>query len=278
MKTPPRSGRRWRRLVRDCVLVVAPVAAGIALIFQPVRSAATSTHARSIPPKVAGSDVAVPPFGCVADGGVIRLTACVPQAPQKPTLLIYGDSLTVLSEGATSLFYGAQYNIVYRAMGGTSLCDWTPTAANDRALYKPARVVIAFTGNSASCSGSDLIKGGIAAWLANYQRSLLTMRDVFAGLPISVVAAPAMESPRPSGTWYPTNGYLGLNEMYQRMCAEYGMHYNDSADSYLTPGHVFEAERPAFPGDGPLTPVRTSDGVHVLPAGALYYGAALGAE
>ena len=195
----------------------------------------------------------------------------------KPTMLIYGDSLTVLSEGATTRFYGARYTIVFRAMGGTSICDWTGTAAADRATYHPDRVVIAFTGNSASCSRDALLSGGISAWLANYQRSLLTMREVFDGLPISVVGSPAMLSPRPQGSWYPTNGYAGLNAMYRQMCAEYGMQYNAKADDSLTPGHVFRAERPAFPGDGPLTTVRAPDGVHVLPAGALYYGAALGA-
>ena len=192
-------------------------------------------------------------------------------------MLIYGDSLTVLSEWATTKFYGGQYNIVYRAMGGTSICDWTGTAAADRVAYKPDRVVIAFTGNSASCSRDALLSGGTRAWLANYQLSLLTMREVFDGLPISVVGSPAMLTPRPHGSWFPTNGFAGLNEMYRLMCAKYGMRYNALADSSLTPGHVFTSERPAFPGDGPLTVVRASDGVHVSPAGALYYGAALGA-
>lgn len=194
----------------------------------------------------------------------------------KPTLLIYGDSLTVLSEGAVDLLYGSSYHVVFRAQGGTSICDWTAHAAQDRAVEHPSRVVIAFTGNAASCSIGDLQHGGVSAWLANYQRSLLHMRQVFNGLPISVVASPAMLTPQPQGTWYPENGNPLLNRMYQQMCARYGMHYNASADEALSPGHVFQWQRPAFPGNGPEVTVRAPDGVHVLPAGALYYGAALG--
>jgi lysophospholipase L1-like esterase len=194
----------------------------------------------------------------------------------KPTLLIYGDSLTVLSEGAVNLLYGAKYRLVFRAQGGTSICDWTAHAAQDRAEYRPDRVVIAFTGNAASCSIADL-RRGVPAWIANYRRSLLTMRSVFAGLPISVVASPAVLRPQPAGSWYPANGNPLLNQMYAQTCAEYAMHYNTAADDLLTPGHVFHWTRPAFPGNGPAVTVRAPDGVHVTPAGALYYAAALGA-
>ncbi len=212
----------------------------------------------------------------------VRSTPAPKPAPRpatsKPTLLIYGDSLTVLSEGEVQLFYSGRYRIVFRAQGGTSICDWTAHAAQDRADYHPSRVVIAFTGNAASCSVGDLLGGGVSAWIANYQRSLLSMRNTFDGLPISVVGSPAALQPQPAGTWYPENGNPLLNQMYRQMCARYGMHYNASADEGLSPGHVFQWQRPAFPGNGPLVTVRAPDGVHVLPAGALYYGAALGGQ
>ena len=233
-----------------------------------------------LPPDNAPSSSAVVPAApAVARKPAATLPPSIPEskAPTvKPTLLIYGDSLTVLSEGAVNLFYGARYHLVFRAYGGTSLCDWTGHAAQDRAEYHPSRVVIAFTGNAASCSVKDLDHGGVGAWLANYQRSLLTMRRVFSGLPISVVGSPAMLRPQPAGTWFPQNGNPLLNQMYRQMCAKYGMHYNSSADDALSPGHVFQWQRPAFPGNGPETTVRAPDGVHVLPAGELYYGAALG--
>lgn len=233
-----------------------------------------------IPPAAATPERSPAPAGAVAARVPVSSASSAVRepkaAPAKPTLLIYGDSLTVLSEGAVGLLYGAQYQLVFRAYGGTSICDWTTHAVQDRADYHPSRVVIAFTGNSASCSGPDLIRGGVTAWLANYQRSLLSMRRVFSGLPISVVGSPAVLRPQPPGSWFPTNGSPLLNQMYRQMCARHGMHYDASADNDLTPGHVFEWQRPAFPGNGPETVVRLSDGVHVTPAGALYYAAALG--
>ncbi len=226
-----------------------------------------STSKASVPALPAVVRVPAPPLPPAIPG---------PKAqPAKPTLLIYGDSVTVMSEGAVSLLYGAQYRLVFRAHGGTSICDWTAHAAQDRAEYHPDRVVIAFTGNAATCSATDLHQGGVTAWLANYQRSLLSMRRAFSGLPISVVGSPAV-LPQPAVTFYPENGNPLLNQMYRQMCARYGMHYNASADEALTPGHVFQWQRPAFPGNGPETTARLFDGVHVSPAGALYYGAALG--
>lgn len=206
----------------------------------------------------------------------ISTRAQTPAPTLKPTLLIYGDSLTVLSEGVVQQLYGAKYHLVFRAEGGTSLCDWTAGAATDRAKDKPVRVVIAFTGNSASCSANDFLEHGVAAWVANYQRALVAMHAVFADLPITVVGSPAMEIPRPPGSWYPENGNPALNLMYQETCREYGMRYSSAADDSLTPGHVFVWDRPAYPGTGPPVKVRTRDGVHLLAAGELYYGAALG--
>jgi hypothetical protein len=50
-----------------------------------------------------------------------------------------------------------------------------------------------------------------------------------------------------------------------------------AADDTLTPGHRFAWQRPSFPGTGRLVTVRRRDGVHVTPAGALFYAAALAA-
>jgi hypothetical protein len=207
---------------------------------------------------------------------VITGAACSAPLPHtKPTLLVYGDSLTVLSEQSMHFLYDGKYNIVFRAAGGTSICDWVNHAALDRRLFRPARIVIAFTGNAASCSAHDLEQGGVSAWLANYQGSLLAMRNTFQGLPISVIASPAM-SKQPVGSWYPENGNPMLNHMYASMCAKYGMRYESGADDTLSPKHRFAWNRPAFPGSGPMVAVRATDGVHLSPAGALFYAAALG--
>ena len=188
-------------------------------------------------------------------------------------MLVYGDSLTVLSEPAARLLYRDRYRVVFQAAGGTSICDWTRGAAADKALYHPARVVIAFTGNTATCVAGDYRRGGLDGLVANYRRSLLALRSVYVGTAITVVGSPAM-APQRAGSFWPSNGELGLNLMYRLVCAEYAMHYDSFADDALTPGHRFAWTRPAFPGNGPPVTVRLSDGVHVTPAGALYYAAA----
>jgi hypothetical protein len=208
----------------------------------------------------------------IALGIVSLLAACTP-APPKPLMLVYGDSLTVMSENAARLLYQDRYRLVFRAAGGTSICDWTGGAAADKAFYQPARVVIAFTGNAASCSFADFRSGGVNGLVENYRRALLAMQGVYVGTAITVVGSPAVAT-QPPGSYYPENGALALNLMYQLVCAEYGMHYDSFADNTLTPGHRFYWQRPAFPGNGPMVTVRAPDGVHVTPAGSLYYAAA----
>lgn len=209
------------------------------------------------------------------------LMACAAPPPStgapvhKPTLLVYGDSLTTMSEPAMTSQYGGKYQIVYRASGGSAMCDWSGGAAADRRAYHPTRVVLAFTGNNHTCVTNDFAAGGLTAVVANYARALTEFHTAFAGLPTSVVAAPAMQSTWPSA-WFPENGNAAFNQMYQRLCAQYRISYNADADNWLSPGHVFVWQRPRF-GGGPLVTVRAIDGVHLTPDGEAWYAAALGA-
>ena len=81
----------------------------------------------------------------------------------------------------------------------------------------------------------------------------------------------------PTG-FYVFNGNPELVAMYKAVGRQLHMTINTAADDWLTPGHVFVSERPAYPShdpNGPLVTVRLSDGVHLTPAGQLWYGAAL---
>ena len=92
-------------------------------------------------------------------------------------VVIYGDSLTVESEPALSrLVLGSSVQVVFRAFGGTAMCDWTAQAARDRLALHPTDVVLAFTGNTASCVSSDYLAVGVPGAVANYQRALVEMR------------------------------------------------------------------------------------------------------
>jgi hypothetical protein len=189
-----------------------------------------------------------------------------------PTVVVYGDSLTVQSEKAAAFFYrDVKQKVVFRATGGTAMCDWIAQAAIDQKVLHPSRVVLAFTGNSASCAKSALLKGGAAGEVALYEHSLRQMRAAFPTAAMSIVIPPAMHD---RIGWFPFDGNPQLVAMYKKVGAALKMKINTQADDALTPGHVFVQKRPAFPW-GPLVDVRLSDGVHLTPAGALWYGAAL---
>jgi hypothetical protein len=191
----------------------------------------------------------------------------------RPVVVVYGDSLTVQSESdVRSLHRTSGEHIVFRARGGTAMCDWTARARFDNAVLHPKRIVLAFTGNTASCAAAAFRTGGVAGATALYERSLREMRAIFPRLPITLVIPPAMHN-LPHG-WYPYNGNAGLVAMYKRVGAQLHMTINTLADDWLTPGHVFTATRPAYP-HGPPVLVRLSDGVHLTDAGELWYGAAL---
>lgn len=205
--------------------------------------------------------------------GAISLAACTPAtADHRPVALVYGDSLTVLSEQVAIQDFPA-WHLVFRAQGGTAPCDWAAHAASDRIAYKPFRVVLAFTGNTDAC-----VAGGVPGhpdpislpgFLVNYDKYMQMFRMAFAGIPVSVLAPPAMHD---NIGWFPYNGNPALLTQYQAEADQWGWTYNSSADVQLTPGHVFTYTRPAYPGNGPLVAVRTPDGVHLTPAGELYYG------
>ncbi len=205
----------------------------------------------------------------------VGLGACTP-APAKPTLLIYGDSLTVLSEPAVSFLSGGKYNLVFRAQGGTAMCDWDVAAAHDRAIFRPSRVVLAFTGNVDGCVKADYQSSGATGVVANYDRSLREIARAYVGIPVMVSASPAMKNTGPTyAGWYPENGNSALNAMYQADSAELGLRYDTVADTTLTPGHVYTADRPVYGTKAPLVAVRAADGVHLTAEGTVYYAEAL---
>jgi hypothetical protein len=186
-------------------------------------------------------------------------------------LLVYGDSLTVQSKHDAKQIAGTpKYHVIFRAKGGTALCDWVQQAEKDRSK-KPVRVVLAFTGNSATCVRDVYRKGGAPAAIALYETSLRRMRSLYPTVPITIVIPPAMHD---RVGWYPLNGDPRLVAMYLRVGAQLHMHVNTDADSWLTPNHVFVQDRPDLE-TGKLVDVRLSDGVHLTPAGERLYGAAL---
>jgi hypothetical protein len=193
-----------------------------------------------------------------------------------PTVLVYGDSLTVESEAAARFLYPTE-RFVFRAEGGAGMCDYAPGAAADREKSHPARVVLAFTGNVSNCSLAAFKSSLLIGVVDNYETALRTFQRAFTGLPITVISPPAMNSASPTyPPWFPLNGNPAFGAMYQRVCASLGLTYSLAADRSLTPGHVFRMYGPRFAA-GPAVPLRLVDGIHLTPEGSAWYGAAIGA-
>jgi hypothetical protein len=215
----------------------------------------------------------LPAVVLVVLSAAIGISALVRAGDDRPVVVVYGDSLTVQSEAAARQVHpGRHERVIFRARGGTAMCDWVDRARVDVLVHDPAAVVLAFTGNTATCVFDTFRAGGVPAATALYERSLRQFHAIFAGRAISVVIPPAMHNT--TNGWFPFNGDPALVAMYERVGRELGMTVNTRADDTLSPGHVFSPVRPAYP-DGPLVTVRLSDGIHLTPAGALWYGAAL---
>lgn len=198
--------------------------------------------------------------------------AVLNSGPPRKVLVIYGDSLTVQSESAAHQVVGApDFRVVFRARGGTALCDWVKQAAEDAVFLQPKRVVIAFTGNTATCVKATYVRYGAAAAVALYEKSLKRLRAIYPAVPITIVIPPAVHD---RVGWYPLNGDRRLVAMYERVGAQLHMYINKDADNWLTPGHVFAQLRPDL-ATGKMVNVRLSDGIHLTPAGARWYAAAL---
>ncbi len=205
-------------------------------------------------------------------GSLVLVILVLIGGPNKPAVVVYGDSLAVQSEDAAKdLQYDLGERAVFRVKGGTAMCDAVPEALMDRFKLHPKRIVLAFTGNIATCVSETFRSGGVAATLALYEKSLRAFRIIYPVEPITVVIPPAMHD---RVGWYPMNGDPRLVAMYKRVGAELHMTINTDADDWLTPGHVFAQKRPDFVTGKPVD-VRLSDGVHLTPAGARWYGAAL---
>jgi hypothetical protein len=212
--------------------------------------------------------------GLVTGLSLLAATACVPTAKkQPPTVVVYGDSLTVQSVVAAQFLYrSVNQNVVFRAGIGTAMCDWLNQAAEDKVALHPQRVILAFTGNTLTdCISKAFTTGGPRAAIAVYEQSLRQMRATFPTAEMTIVIPPAADYVDHPDRF---NGNPDLVAMYEKVGPQLHMAINPDADNWLTPHHIFVPKRPQFP-NGPLVTVRDADGLHLTPAGEDWYGAAL---
>jgi GDSL-like lipase/acylhydrolase family protein len=84
-----------------------------------------------------------------------------------PVIILYGDSISQEAfRPAARVAARSGFELVSRAFGGTSVCDWLPRMATDADLH-PEAVILQFSGNYVSeCSRQhDTFDEVIAQWL-----------------------------------------------------------------------------------------------------------------
>jgi hypothetical protein len=193
---------------------------------------------------------------------VLVAASCTPPPPPLPTVLVYGDSLTVESrelivEEVTAAHPG--HRVVVRAYGGTAQCDWHPFWAADHEQHRPDVVVLAFTGNQMTpCATSRELSelyGDDARWAAEFWSE----RDV----ELVVVGAPPFVGA-------PMNS---VAEQYRSAASATGVRFHDSSSSFVDPSTLVAGpSMPCSSSEAISTDcafgrvlVRNPDGVHLCP-------------
>lgn len=199
--------------------------------------------------------------------------AAVPRTRPDPVLL-YGDSLAWEARDYWTMQVASPgVAPSTRTFGGTALCDWLPTLADDVHRDPPDVVVLAFSGNNlTTCTrgaGGEPLTGDdlVARYEADLRTAIATAADsavVVVGPPISRV---------PSATW------PALSDMYRRVAAEHeNVHYVDGGAGVTLDGAYADRleclphERPADGCTDGTIVVRSADGGHFCPTATVDQG------
>ena len=181
-------------------------------------------------------------------------------------VLLLGDSL---AEEAEEFLPGLLGDVQFATLtlGGTAPCDWF---TNDLQPSPTTVIVVSFHGNSlTSCmkdeAGNYLRKGALVAKYANDLGYLLD-KAATGGALVLLVGQP-VDRMLDDGTY----GVVpALNELYQQLAAERGLHYVDAGASVEAPDGGFAQQLPCSPDDlqcgaDGMNAVRSDDGMHLCP-------------
>lgn len=114
-------------------------------------------------------------------GSVTVLTAC---EPARPTIRVYGDSLTWEADGYLHFIGDSRFGLSVTSMGGTALCDHSSTIIAEAERDRPAMVILAFTGNAmTSCMSGATTEDAIAA---KYRRDATAVIERLSALNVRV--------------------------------------------------------------------------------------------
>ena len=186
--------------------------------------------------------------------------ACLPVAPEPPTVVLYGDSLSSEASGQLdnqlqTAFPG--WRVVVRSQGGAALCDYKPQMQDDATLEADL-VIIQFSGNFFTPCTNQSIDGYFldTGWTINLWHERNTPVLFVGGL--SRVGQPASIG---------TTG--GVYKWWAKQTAAWGTRFVD-ASTFLVEDGIYKQTLPCYASeeesctaDNDRINVRSSDGFHL---------------
>ena len=194
-------------------------------------------------------------------------------ALSRPVVVLYGDSLAWEARDSFTQALAAHpdLQVVTRTFGGTAICDWLATMADDATSLAPGMVVVEFSGNSFTpcMQGEDGLPLDATTVTERYRADSATVVATFAPIGTQVVFAGAPTS-GPSAT-----AVGRLNALYEELAnAHTGVTYADAGaavladDSYTLTLPCLSSEPcgGGYNSEGiAVNVVRAADGVHFCP-------------
>jgi hypothetical protein len=245
---------------RGIVLAEPDLGAGLAAGAQPTAATVPPTAPATVPPTV-------PPTTAAPVDAITALS--------RPVVVLYGDSLAWEARDTFTQTLAAHpgLQVVTRTFGGTAICDWLATMADDAATLAPGMVVVEFSGNSFTpcMQGEDGLPLDATTVTERYRADAATVVATFAPIGTQVVFAGAPTSGASA------NAVGRLNGLYEELANEHaGVGYVDAGAAVLA-DDSYTATLPCLssePCEGgydsagvAVNVVRAADGVHFCPVG-----------
>ncbi|MGH9032664.1 MAG: hypothetical protein ACRDZV_11105 [Acidimicrobiia bacterium] len=209
-------------------------------------------------------------------------------APARPTVILYGDSLSWEARGAFQLHLGPEVDVVHRNFPGVAICDYLDEMATDVVVLRPRAVVLEFAGNVLT----PCVRGLTGSALVDkYARDAAAATDLFTarGVPVYLIGGPVLPGWDPDPT-------ARLHHAYAAVAGRAGplASFTDAGRAVLDAQGRYTDTLPCLPVEGPpqgcaggRITVRSPDRVHFCPvvghpcpvwsSGAWRFGAAMAA-
>jgi hypothetical protein len=212
-----------------------------------------------------------------ADGGIFSFGDAPYQGSAVTYLepvraILYGDSLAFEAQSffASTLAASGRGTVLVRAYGGTAICNWFDTMAQDAATFRPNAVVLDFTGNSFPGTCMDGLAPGSLAYYMKYAADATEAVRIFTAVGARVYLASFPVDLHPQASW------PELNQVFAQVAAQNpGASYVDAAASvelngqftWTLPCLFFEPCTGPVVGGVPSNVVRDPEGAHFCPDG-----------